>query len=253
MKKSKYYSEMISFISEKINISDLVEKIELKKINHNELPEYVKYHKDIAKVERKLNTRNIICCGYDCIRQNFYVNETIKIYENEYDFSVLFHTFEEYYDYLGGDIYKNSTYFNYEFSEELISKFSINTYKLNFNSIFKENIDDFSLYSNDEELNEKLEQELNFKKVLMKRIEWINKIRQTANYDDFQIIMISLMKTTWFENFNNSKYFRNKILFDIDEQHMLFLLQFYTDTRKFYLFDKDFYAIFFFYKKFILM
>ena len=92
-------------------------------MNHNDLPEPVKNHKEIAIVERQHNLRNIVSCGYDCIRGNFYVNETIQLfvdYAKEDDVSVLFHSFEEYFDYLGGDIYTNSTYFNYEFSNELI-------------------------------------------------------------------------------------------------------------------------------------
>ena len=252
LQNSKYYSEMISSISEKTNISALVKKIKSKKINHDDLPEPVKNHKEIAIVERQHNMRNIVSCGYDCIRGNFYVNETIQLfvdYADEDDVSVLFHSFEEYYYYLGGNIYTNSTYFNYEFSNELISKFNIDTDKLNFKSIFHKNIDDFSLEPNSEELKEKLEQEINFKKVFKKRIEWVNKIIQTTTYEDFNKTMHSLMRTQWFESFDTSTYFKNKILFDIDEQHMLFLLQFHFDTGRFYLSDEDFYAIFYFYNK----
>ncbi len=57
--------------------------------------------------------------------------------------------------------------------------------------------------------------------------------------------MLSLLKTRWVETFDTLKYFINKILFDIDERHMLFMLQFYIDTNKIYFYTYDFYPIFF--------
>ncbi len=82
MKQARYYSKIISLITEEENISVLVKKLKTEKIHHNDLSEPVRYHKEIAKAERRLNIRNIMSCGYDCIRENFYVNENIKLYEN---------------------------------------------------------------------------------------------------------------------------------------------------------------------------
>ena len=81
-------------------------------------------HTEMAAGMRKLGKR-----GYDVIRNQFFVEQTIKIKTygktTPKKSTVRFDTFEDYYDYLNGEIYKSSCYYQYVFSPEVIEKYNI--------------------------------------------------------------------------------------------------------------------------------
>ncbi len=53
-----------------------------------------------------------------------------------------FNDFKTYFDYLDGDVYANSCYFGYEFSEKEIKEFNLQTERLNFESFIDFDVDD---------------------------------------------------------------------------------------------------------------
>lgn len=113
-----------------------------------DIPEKIRNHPDIVKLERKLKLRRTETRGYDVINKNFFVNEAvIKI--QSYDGATIekisssfFDSFDEYYAFLDGDIYENACYYQYQFDEKLISKYKIILKKINYNSLLTETVDD---------------------------------------------------------------------------------------------------------------
>ena len=96
-------------------IQNLVQQIrEGKVVDFFEVPENLQNHPEIIKIERKKGIRRIDSCGYDVIRKNFYVVESVVSY-NGYGlsgikkverahFSVI-DSFDTFFDFIDGDIY----------------------------------------------------------------------------------------------------------------------------------------------------
>ena len=85
---------------------------------------FLKYLKKTYKTKAVLSKR-----GYDILSDKFFV-ETYALERND-EGKLLpvmhrktFTTFKAYFDYLGGDVYTNSCYFGYEFSEKEIKEFN---------------------------------------------------------------------------------------------------------------------------------
>ena len=103
---------------------------------------FLKYLKKTYKTKAVLSKR-----GYDILSDNFFV-ETYALERND-EGKLLpvmhrktFTTFKAYFDYLGGDVYTNSCYFGYEFSEKEIKEFNLQTERLNFESFIDFDVDD---------------------------------------------------------------------------------------------------------------
>ena len=58
-----------------------------------------------------------------------------------------FYTFSDFFNYIRGDIYENSCFYGYDFSNEEINKFSIKIESMNFSSLVSETIDDYTFES----------------------------------------------------------------------------------------------------------
>lgn len=128
------------------------------KYYHNNIPEEYKSDKEIIEAERKAGIRKIETIGFDVINQNFFVNENVLAFNNVIKTKTwfkdrkIFENFEDYYDYLDGEIYKNSCYYQCDFSK-LNRKLS--TKEINKNKCFvKENIDSYSEILTEQEIEE---------------------------------------------------------------------------------------------------
>ncbi len=109
---------------------------------HRDIPEVFRDvwdTKEVAITERELGIRRIEYCGYDPILQDFYVCEYLKSIQYkmfhrseiiEKRFCKYFSEFGELYDYVDGDIYTNSFFGQYVFSEEEIAKYHIDLDKI---------------------------------------------------------------------------------------------------------------------------
>lgn len=94
--------------------------------------------------------------------------------------------FESYYEFLEGDIYDNACYYQYNFSDETVSKYKLIRDKLNMQSLINETIDDFFPEPSDEELEQYAENEK--KKKACKK--WISRFNECSTYDEFMDVYI---------------------------------------------------------------
>ena len=117
----------------KTEIQNLVKGIKSKKKRHYDIPEELVMHPEIVKIERKIGLRRLSKRGFDIIRNCFFVEEEIGFkYESKKIVSSYYKTFSDYYDFINGDIYENACYYLYEFSQDEIERYSIQTNKMNF-------------------------------------------------------------------------------------------------------------------------
>ena len=93
----------------------------------------------------KINLKIFQYKWFDIITQKFFVNEYIPGGISTPHIQRLeFPNFEEYYNYVSGDIINNACYYGYSFSPELISKYQLDLTKMNFDSEIKSTIDNHS-------------------------------------------------------------------------------------------------------------
>ncbi|MBO4946380.1 MAG: metallophosphoesterase [Lachnospiraceae bacterium] len=96
-------------------ISEIIYKLGNKELSIGEVPEEVKYQKDIVIAERKYGLRKELNRGYDAIHDFFFIEEEIRDEKafgksETYRNRLIFDSIEEYYDYLNGDIYDYACY-----------------------------------------------------------------------------------------------------------------------------------------------
>lgn len=88
------------------------------KYGHYELPEEYRGCLEIVLKERELKVRKVLQCGYDVIKQQYFVKEELK-YDRHIEcieeIQTTFKNFDEYYNYLDGKIYKNACYYQCDF------------------------------------------------------------------------------------------------------------------------------------------
>ncbi len=170
-------------------IEKFIRKIKSKSISHFDIPEEFRTNLSIIIAERKVGLRKAIRRGYDVINNNFFVIEAIGDNESKV-VTTTFDGFDEYFEFLDGDIYQEACYYKYVFSQEEIDKYSINIKRINYKSLLSYSINDYTLThspKDDENAN---------CAVLIRK--WIAKFNDCNNYNEF----ISL-----YEDFKKSKYF----------------------------------------------
>lgn len=137
---------------------------------------------DIATIEKYKyinKTNSFGQRGFDVISGKFFVYE-----ENGFFHKIhYFENFEKYFAFLNGDIYNNSCYYQYVFSEKQIKDYKLKIRKLKNTHFTSKNIDDWTFDFNDK--NKYQEGEKNKKKL----IKWIDKLTACKNGDDFLHVM----------------------------------------------------------------
>ncbi|MDY4187018.1 MAG: metallophosphoesterase [Candidatus Borkfalkiaceae bacterium] len=163
-----------------------VGQLKKKSISFFDVPEELRNHPSIVSVERKKGIRKSEKRGYDVVRNNFFVEESI--YWNRFGEkvvsknNVVFDCFCDYYNFLQGDIYENACYYKYGFSQDEQIKYSINLSRINFESFIDKNIDDFTLNRSENETKEYEKGEEN-KKILKILVEELNRC---VTYQEFE-------------------------------------------------------------------
>ena len=170
------------------SLKDYIKELKDKKItDFYGIPMEFRNDMKIVKTERKLGIRKSDKRGYDVIHGDFFVDEIVMTkdnYENrlvERYINSTFEDFKSYYEFLEGDIYDNACYYQYNFSDEIISKYNLIRDKLNMESLISETIDDSSPEPSDEEIEKYVENE----KKKKTRRKWINRFNECSTYDEF--------------------------------------------------------------------
>lgn len=145
------------------------------KIYCNNIPEIYQEDKDIIDAERKSGIRVVDRIGFDVIHQVYFVHEKVLYYD---DFcnkktwqntSKAFEKFNDYYNYLNGDIYNNACYYQCNFSN-IKQKIDISRMKEK-NSFVKDNISNYTITPSNEEKLQYIEGEERKKQIK----KWANK------------------------------------------------------------------------------
>lgn len=178
-------------------ISMIIKNIKKKNIDYRDIPLELRDNRDIIEAERKAGMRVFSSRGYDVISNRFFVEENIIDFS---DNSILrtipttFESFDDYYEFLKGNIYEKSCYYQYQFTQKQIKEYKIDVSKLSNKALISTTIeeDNFSkeLSIIDEEYKiSELKKE--------KNKQWFNKVLDCKNYIELKKVL---------ENFEKSKY-----------------------------------------------
>lgn len=173
-------------VSVERKLNECIKDLKNKKIkDFYDIPEEFRNNEEIVNIERKLGIRKSDKRGYDVIRGEFFVDEIIMTKNYEYKFvedsiTNTFTDFENYYEFLNGDIYENACYYQCDFSSEIISKYKLIKNRLNMYSTMKETVDDFLPELSNEEIEEYEKYER--KKKILKN--WIKRFNACSTYDE---------------------------------------------------------------------
>ena len=204
-KKGDNRKELPSTLPEiiKIKFKKEAEFEELDSLQQGEILEYIE--------NKNLQLRVFGKRGFDILALKFFAYEyklengrsSPTIIKNEYE------AFEDYYNNLKGDIYRQSCYYGYKFSDKDIDKYSLVVENLNFDSFID---DDISMYTF--ESFEKQEKEKNEKRVKngQRLQEWALKADKINTYDEL---------------LEKLKYFNKNILWNTKHVFFAILMQKY--------------------------
>ena len=128
------------------NLEEIIADFKQRKLAISDIPEEYALNKEVVKTERKMGLRKSLNRGYDVLRQEFFVEELISyndLYQKQN--KIVFEKFDEFFDFLDGDIYDNACYFDYVFSKETIKKYNLDVDKLYAKKSFViDTVDDYS-------------------------------------------------------------------------------------------------------------
>ncbi len=187
----------------KNDVDRYVKQLLKKKISYYDIPEEITETRAFVSAAVENGIMYFARRGYDVIRNIFfveeYVNDDDRAYKEE---TRSFETFEEFYDYLKGDIYENSCYYQYEFSREQIKKYGLEIDKLNSDHFIDYTIDDLEIDELADDEYDRIEKK---KKQIIK---WIDKFLACNTSDDFLAI-----KEKFYRN-KNYEYIDYEIVMD---------------------------------------
>ena len=195
----------------KKDIKIIIDQLKKNELSILAVPDEVKHNKEIIHAERKLGLRRELERGYDIIGNRFFVIEEL-VYTNIFkelaskENRLFFETFEEYYDYLDGDIYDNSCYkyCNFEKYKSFIKSKKINVSKLKQrDSLVTNTIDDLILEVSQEE--EAKYDEVEKKKKTIK--EWIRKFEACTSGFDLEVLAEKYQKSKLHETVDLAFFF----------------------------------------------
>ena len=177
---------IVTNMENSIDIKSIVKMFQRKKIkSFYDVPEEIRNDKQIVALQRKHGHRISNLKGYDVINNEFFVEESIAESENSYEeMKTTFSTFEDYYNFLDGDIYENACYYQYVFSNELINTYKIDLEKVNFSIKLDSSVDKIK-----SDLTDKKQKYREKKKELHIRKIWIEKFNEATTYDDFMSVV----------------------------------------------------------------
>lgn len=202
MSKCIYDSNDIPFLDSKL-FSTWKRKIKSLSFNLRDIPDEIRNSSPIIDAEKDKGLRRQYKRGFDVIQNMFFVEETISSpqdYREGKESSLMeilwFKTFDDYYQYLDGNIYKQSSYYQYSFTDEQIRKYGLKIKKINYNSFIDFTIDSCKYEPGVEEVEDyKLKE--NTKK---EAVKVLNRFTVCKSSKDFENVFHYALKT--FKNFD---------------------------------------------------
>ena len=180
-------------------LSIIIKSIKNKNINYRDIPLELRDNIDIIETERKSGMRVYSYRGYDVIFNRFFVQEDIiDFIDNSISETITtnFESFDDYYEYLKGNIYEKSCYYQYKFTSRQIKKYKIDINKIKNNAFIDYTITDDNYDNELENLNSEFKNS-KFKKEKNKL--WINKVLDCKNLKDLMKVLNNFKKSKYYE------------------------------------------------------
>lgn len=218
-------------------IKQIIRRLKSHEMSIRDVPEEVRYDKNIVEAERKFGLRQELNRGYDVIHNFFFVEEKIlcKNLIGELtgrDNRLTFDTFEEYYEYLDGDIYERACYKYCDFGKygDFVKQKKINIARLLERETFLiETVDDISLDISQEELDAYDKTESN--KKLIKT--WIKKFEACTSGYDLEVTVEKYDKSKLKDVLDVSFFFYYYIFENVDDKTRFNAIMEYMCTGKY--------------------
>lgn len=177
-----------------LKFEEYIQQLKNHEIEFYEIPERDRGNRELLyKIEhtRNLKSHKTFCFrGFDIIRKSFFVEK----YSSEKGFElVVFEDFDSFYNYLEGDIYPCSCYYQYYFTSTEIEKYGLDQTKINtqcLTSLRYFNITPETAYKEyadiqEEKIKKKQEEQLHEATLQSIREKYEKKVCSATTYDDF--------------------------------------------------------------------
>ena len=193
---------MTGIIAKNSEVKRIIKKLKAGDLTVNSVPEELSRNIDILRAERKLGLRKSGHRGFDVIRQEFFVEEEwFYLGDPDEPYSSkhkeIFPDFEEYYQFLDGDIYDDACYYQYDFPDEIIHKFHLDTNRLYArNSLISDTINGSlpGLSPEDRKVYQHIE-----KTVKKQYQNWLDKFNACSTYEELKKVCEKYERSAFFE------------------------------------------------------
>lgn len=193
---------MAGIIAKNSEVKRIIKKLKAGDLTVNSVPEELSRNIDILRAERKFGLRKSGHRGFDVIRQEFFVEEEWfylgdpdELYSSKH--KEIFPDFEEYYQFLDGDIYDDACYYQYDFPDEIIHKFHLDTNRLYArNSLISDTINGSlpGLSPEDRKVYQHIE-----KTVKKQYQNWLDKFNACSTYEELKKVCGKYERSAFFE------------------------------------------------------
>lgn len=193
---------MTGIIAKNSEVKRIIKKLKAGDLTVNSVPKELSRNIDILRAERKLGLRKSGHRGFDVIRQEFFVEEEwFYLGDPDEPYSSkhkeIFPDFEEYYQFLDGDIYDDACYYQYDFSDEIIHKFHLDTNRLYARNSFISDTINGSLPGLSPE-DRKVYQHI--EKTVKKQYQnWLDKFNACSTYEELKKVCGKYERSAFFE------------------------------------------------------
>lgn len=210
-------------------IKKIIRQLKKNEISIFDVPEEYKNNIQLVTFERKSGLRITGKRGFDIISNSFFVEEELIYIDADGDerkekVSVLFDSFNSYFDFLNGDIYNNACYtFCHTFDNATTSR-TINLERLKIRNAFVEDtIEDYSLSLS----NEEKESYKRGGQIYKSCQQWSKKFNYCRSYDTFVKTVDNYKKSKTASIVDISFFFFQYIFTDIkDEQRFSIIMKY---------------------------
>ena len=193
---------MTGIIAKNSEVKRIIKKLKAGDLTVNSVPEELSRNIDILRAERKFGLRKSGHRGFDVIRQEFFVEEEWfylgdpdELYSSKH--KEIFPDFEEYYQFLDGDIYDDACNYQYDFPDEIIHKFHLDTNRLYArNSLISDTINGSlpGLSPEDRKVYQHIE-----KTVKKQYQNWLDKFNACSTYEELKKVCGKYERSAFFE------------------------------------------------------
>lgn len=208
----------------------IIKELKSGELEVRNVPEEFALDFNVVKAERKLGLRKSGHRGFDVIAQTFFVEEEWFHKDLSGDFvsrmhKMTFDSFEEYYEFLDGDIYEEACYYQYAFEDEFSKNLNLDIDQLTkMKSFVTETVDDYSCErsKNEIELYEHCE------KVNKKCVkQWLDKFNACDTYEQFKKACSDFEKST-VSQYKRVEFFFFQYAFDAqcNKKHLDVLMEY---------------------------